>query len=48
MQAGAQKIGSFEKLGTIFREYPVGATVALIVVVANIVAFTGGGKKKKK
>lgn len=48
LQAGAEKLGSLEKLGAIFREYPVGSTVAVIVVVANVVAFTSGGKKKKK
>lgn len=48
LQKGAEKIGSFEKLGVIFREYPFGATIAVICIAANILAFTAGDKKKKK
>lgn len=48
LQAGFDNITSFQKLATIVKTYPIGALVAVIVVVANIVAFYTGEKKKKK
>ncbi len=48
LQQGAESIGSVQKMGAIVREYPVGATVAVVVVVANVLAFTSSRKNKKK
>ncbi len=46
LQKGAERIGSFEKLGVIFREYPFGASIAVICIVANVIAFNSSRKKK--
>jgi len=48
LQAGFENITSFDRLTTIVRNYPFGVLVAVVVIVANVVAFWTAEKKKKK
>ncbi len=45
MQAGAQQLGSWDSLVDTMNRHPIGSSVAIIVIIANVIVFIKAAKK---